>query len=324
MFTVDFKKEDLKEMCGSYWQYEKEGGFVYSLEELAEQGGLDPKEVEKEVKKRCSAVYDGYVCEVCTAPIRRFKVRKEFWEEEERIAGAENMRCSGELVLCAKCFEASPCNLGRLQKEGLVSDQEKDAMAMALITGVYESLNEVEYTFFESLAQSINIKEACTKTGIAPKSGHLILKKLLELQLVSLSKSATWFFVHPETVEGLKGAWDVHTVFASRKAEKLYRLLKRHHDWVYPEIRIASFVEYGAVEHVLQESWEKSYFYKARVDFLICTLMGMPLKVVEFDGGYHGASSNQRFKDGVKEKILAEAGLEVERYTSADLHAEGG
>ena len=111
----------------------------------------------------------------------------------------------------------------------------------------------------------------------------------------------------------------VKPIFGSPPALELYRLLKRDHMFVYPEIPICAFIDRSTVEHLFLEGWHNSYFLMCRVDFVVCESNdGIPQFVVEYQGSYH-ENKEQIKKDQFKRTVLEFAGIPFREITHADL-----
>lgn len=210
-------------------------------------------------------------------------------------------------------------NFGLLKWPGLIPGAEKKRMEDAYKEGALDRINEVERSFLASLSLEENFEAACSATGVSPTNGKLIMSKLLTHGLVALSEDGNGYCVCPAAAERLKEFSRHRRVFGSGKAKEVYLLLSMYYDRVYPEILLSSIIEYDAVKELLESKWQENYFYRARVDFVICSIYGVPVEAIEYDGGYHGASRKQLEKDRLKETLLKAAGLKLKRYTGFDL-----
>lgn len=119
------------------------------------------------------------------------------------------------------------------------------------------------------------------------------------------------------------GNWDLAcyelTDFGSPLALELYRLLKREHAFIYPEIPLCAFIERSAVEHIFTESWHSVYFLTCRADFVVCERNdGIPSLVIEYHGSYH-EEEKQKEKDSFKKAVLELVGIPIVEIANSDL-----
>ena len=306
-------------LCKKYWEYCEESGFLYDLRQLADLFGKNPEALERDVKESCLAYYDMYVCDYCGDPLKYFQLREEFIQEKEKIDEQLQKRKEGTLLLCRECLERAPLNLSFLGREDIVDAETVKNMENAFFYGIYETLSDLEFYFLANLAVSNDFYEGAIKTGISAENARNLLTKLTEKDLLCFSYEKLGYYILPALTEALGNIHYINSLFGSRKSRELYRVLKEKYQYVFPEVLLSTFIDFDMIEWVLKERWERMYFYFARVDFLICDSLGIPEKVVEYDGGYHGSSKSQERKDELKEKIINAAGLAVERYTESDL-----
>lgn len=101
------------------------------------------------------------------------------------------------------------------------------------------------------------------------------------------------------------------SIFGSVAERNFYFRLKEKFPHIYPQQPLTAFIETENVCHLFTKKWHERYFFRARVDVLICTPKGRPLFAAEYQGeGYHN-SIRQMERDKFKSKVLREVGLDL-------------
>jgi hypothetical protein len=103
----------------------------------------------------------------------------------------------------------------------------------------------------------------------------------------------------------------LNSIFGSPAERDFYFRLKGKFSHVYPQQALTVFIDPAKVRHLFTKPWHERYFFRARVDILICTFKGNPLFAAEYQGqGYHD-SKRQMERDKFKSKVLREVGLDL-------------
>lgn len=306
-------KKELEAVCEKYWQYDPAGGFLYGLEDLEWLYGACF--LESQVAQSCCAYYSSYVCDGCGEPLKYFRNRSEFLQERDGIETAEVMRSQGRLVLCAGCSKNAPVNLNHLEIGHPFTEEQLAWMEGAFHAGAYEGLEPAEFDLLKALACSDHYADACRLSGLAGKWAENALMVLALKHLIAFSEQAAGYYLLPRLLEALVNYAPAGNIFGDVKKEELYRVLKARHGFVFPGVKLSSFIDAGRAEHMLEGARERRLFHLTRVDFLICDRYGIPRRAVE-----HCSGAGE--KENFKEKVLKAAGIAVERYTSRDLLEE--
>lgn len=100
-------------------------------------------------------------------------------------------------------------------------------------------------------------------------------------------------------------------IFGSPAERDFYFRLKQKFPHTYPQQPLTAFIETEKVRHLFTKPWHERYFFRARVDVLICTFKGRPLFAAEYQGeGWHN-SRRQMERDKFKSKVLREARIDL-------------
>jgi hypothetical protein len=306
--------EDMRELCQLYWHTDDEGKYAYKVSEFAGRFGLGTHEAASVVQQHCRAFRTDMLCEVCERPVKYLNSRSDV---------SIGRRRKEWYRFCDECKE----KLRQQQEEeerkraDALSQQKLRKMQEAFDRGGYESLNLLEFNFLVALANSDKVASARKKVGLSEKDAKAIIEKLNELHLINYNVGIEGYSLLEDLDRALQEIGlhrRVKSIFGSPKALKLYRVLKREHLFVFPEIPICAFINREQVEHLFTEDWHSMYFLTARLDFVVCDPEGKPRFAVEYQGGYH-KSADQEKKDKFKEMVLNEVGLPLRQITSKDL-----
>lgn len=109
------------------------------------------------------------------------------------------------------------------------------------------------------------------------------------------------------------------SIFGSKAEEAVFKSWLENADkingHIFPQIALSAFIDFELIKDELNER-EKDYFFKARVDFLICTKEFDPVLVVELDGYYH---KYNKFYDQMKNNILKVADITIYRFDTGSI-----
>jgi hypothetical protein len=310
------RTEDAKaqEFCRAYWETDADGKPVHKVADIAEKLGVKQQDVVKYVQKHSQAYLAEMVCGKCGDPIVFLKSRADISTVVRERVGRE---------FCPDCqdrIEEQKAEVRRNEKRKLYDSKTKQ-MQLAFETGVYETLDLLEFKFLVALVSCRNVEAATKRIGLSHQNAEKFRRKFNDLHLINdgIGIEGYYEFI-PEfekALERLSLRQIVNPIF-NPQTLKLYRKLKQEHLFVYPEVPIAAFIQRSDVENLLTEGWHSNYFLNARVDFLICDEVGMPLSVVEYHGGHHESEHRTKL-DSFKEMILRKAGLAMRAITHQEL-----
>ena len=295
-------------LCQMYWKRDKDGQeYTHKSRDVAEKFGYRPGQLQHVLPKLCRAYFAENVCQTCRKVLRYVSSRSAATPAIETI--------------CDEC-----CKKGKEEKRQAGKVEKEQLMQRAFDSGKYESLPDLEYSFLIALAKTDGgLKPVCRELGIAHELGVKLLNKFHEMHLVNWGSDGFYFLQEVQVVyAGQPRKKRTKPVFGSKKALALYRVLKRRHLFVFPEIPICAFIDMKDVSHLFTESWHSGYFLMARIDFVVCDRSGDVRFGLEYQGGYHG-SSDQIKKDAFKRKLLNEVGVPLNHIDATILKKlEGG
>lgn len=285
-------------MIRSFWD-NKNGTFSYAISTILNFYHLPDHTLLYEVIKEKSIAYF-HTCTICGNPVQ---INGRFMFEKALGSSSDANH------YCAICSAASVSTLQYEQQtvETAFNMQKANVDAVAE-RGQSVSLSAPAQQYLKQLVKEITPKEANPK--------HPLLSELLRKRVVAYHPGRQEVYIPYETHVEFSFCRP-NTIFNKRVYRNLSHIL--HTAYIYPNIRLAMFVDQESVAHLFTAAWHANYFAAAFVDFLACTPEGLPMKAVMIAPKYepdHYRTEPQRLFTC---RLLGEVGLEIFSY-SYDLH----
>lgn len=326
VFHLEFltEEKDLQELCETYWLTDARGKFVYKISEMESFLDLKQNELVGLVQKNCHVFHREMVCKQCGKPTRYFRSRSEWLENRSY---GKRMAFMGNCVKCQQRIDEETELQNELEDETFRNEKHEE-MRSAFNKRDHKKLTILEHNFLTALSSHDTIKRAAQKIGLSEKSAQPLISRLNDLHLINFNVGTDGWYLLPELESELKSAkfkCQVKSIFGSPKARELFGKLKKKYPFVYPEIPLSAFIDLPQINHLLNmddmnvKNWRVRYFFRARIDFVVCDADGKPLIAYEYQGSYHNDDLEIREKDEFKRMVLAEVGLPLKEVTHHDL-----
>lgn len=297
---LEYLTEDpeIREMIDMYWALDDFNKPLYNKHDFLPKYGLDTQRMGKKLNEYYNVFSLDDVCPECKEPTHFLKTRKDRYEFKRHW-------------MCKSCEE---------KVEQRMKQFRVIIMQMALDELAYHSLSLLQLNIFKALIKKNSISDLAPSFGMSLPIFISYVRGLHNMNLLDYNQDTDEVIILEEYKELFKNdrpEKKVRSIFGPNN-QKLYKHLKRSYPYVYPEIPVCTFIDNTTIDHLLIENWHKGYFLKCRVDALVCEENGEPRFAVEFQGSYH-SEKQQKVKDELKKRIIEEAGIPLNYFTSKDL-----
>lgn len=294
----------LADLCERYWLENGDGGWMFTVRELAQEFGFKNVSAVIQFVTANSTLRDrDGECTVCHKLL--FKVAS---------SRSSTKWCR---TMCEDCKIAEEKAAQELRASKAAERVKK--LQDAFDRAAWRSLDTAELSVFSEFVNTEDWWEARRLVGVSKNKLHAVYEKLLALNLIIENDEGGITLLR----EKLKTVLD--DLRAQRRAEpksifdppptlQVYRKLAQQHAFVFPDICVHKFVERANVEHLFTERWHQDYFSNCRVDFVVCDPDGKPLRA--FD--YRGTPPPKLRELNFKRTVLSEVGVPLLEVNSRD------
>jgi hypothetical protein len=291
-----------RQICEAYWDWYPER-FVEPIAQIARRFGLRVQQVNEIVQRGCVATRTDCKCYRCGQPTVWFRRRYEF----EGVVG-DIFSTPEEFDYCVECKP-----IVRQEEQESLAESKIDAMKWAFDGLIHQSLEPIAFDFLVQLASNPSLIKSVHAVNISRKHAVKLLAILDELHLIDWRNRSklTW----EDWEAPVKMLDDLKNMLSNEKSRRrvksifntgrlaVFRKLKSHYPFVFPEVPLCTFIDRLYVEQFCQGD-DVNLFMTCRVDFLICDRDGIPITAIELDGG------DPHLKE-FKRNILSMAGISV-------------